>query len=77
MQRLWLRCVTGWMAFLWRWSWQRLACAAMTVEELEKRLSDRFRVLTGGSRTALPRQQTLRATIDWSYDLLQASQKSC
>ena len=34
------------------------------------RLSDRFRLLTGGDRTALPRQQTLRACIDWSYDLL-------
>ena len=34
------------------------------------RLDDRFRLLTGGSRTALPRQQTLRATIDWSHDLL-------
>ena len=35
-----------------------------------QRLDDRFRLLTGGSRTALPRQQTLRALIDWSYDLL-------
>ncbi|HEU4840149.1 MAG TPA: BTAD domain-containing putative transcriptional regulator, partial [Ilumatobacteraceae bacterium] len=34
------------------------------------RLHDRFRLLTGGSRTALPRQQTLRAVVDWSYDLL-------
>ncbi len=43
---------------------------ALKVEDLEKRLDDRFRLLTGGSRTALPRQQTLRALIDWSYDLL-------
>src|SRR5205823_12041285 len=35
-----------------------------------ERLDDMFRLLTGGSRTALPRQQTLRALIDWSYDLL-------
>ena len=42
----------------------------MTVEELEHRLDQCFRLLTGGSRTALPRQQTLRATIDWSYTLL-------
>ena len=34
------------------------------------RLNDRFRLLTGGSRTALPRQQTLRAVVDWSYELL-------
>jgi predicted ATPase len=38
--------------------------------ELNEHLKDRFRLLTAGSRTALPRQQTLRATIDWSYDLL-------
>ncbi|HZZ65501.1 MAG TPA: adenylate/guanylate cyclase domain-containing protein, partial [Candidatus Baltobacteraceae bacterium] len=41
-----------------------------SVDELDKRLSDRFRILTGGNRSALPRQQTLRALIDWSYDLL-------
>ena len=38
--------------------------------QLLDRLSDRFSLLTGGSRAALPRQQTLRTTIDWSYDLL-------
>jgi predicted ATPase/class 3 adenylate cyclase len=43
---------------------------ALTVEQLSARLDDRFRLLTGGSRTALPRQQTLEATIDWSYNLL-------
>ena len=42
----------------------------MSVEQISRRLDDRFRLLTGGSRTALPRQQTLRALIDWSYDLL-------
>jgi predicted ATPase len=42
----------------------------MSVEELAVRLDDRFRVLTSGNRTALPRHQTLRAVIDWSYDLL-------
>jgi predicted ATPase len=40
------------------------------VEQLAQRLNDAFRLLTGGSRTALPRQQTLRASIDWSYNLL-------
>jgi predicted ATPase/class 3 adenylate cyclase len=49
---------------------------SLTVEELGRRLDDRFRLLTGGSRTALPRQQTLRATIDWSYDLLEENQKA-
>ena len=43
---------------------------SMTVEEVHRRLDHRFRLLTGGSRTALPRQQTLRSLIDWSYDLL-------
>jgi non-specific serine/threonine protein kinase len=42
----------------------------LRVEEIPARLTDRFSVLTSGSRTALPRHQTLRATIDWSYDLL-------
>ena len=42
----------------------------LPVEQIAARLDDRFRLLTGGSRTALARHQTLRATIDWSYDLL-------
>jgi predicted ATPase len=42
----------------------------LAVQEINARLHDRFRLLTGGSRTGLPRQQTLRAAIDWSYDLL-------
>src|SRR5262249_58551164 len=47
------------------------ACVkALPVEKINERLDDRFRLLTGGSRTALPRQQTLRATLDWSYELL-------
>ena len=50
-----------------------LAAARLRVlspAELAARLDDRFRLLTGGSRTASPRQQTLRATVEWSYDLL-------
>jgi predicted ATPase/class 3 adenylate cyclase len=43
---------------------------ALSVETIAARLHDRFRLLAGGDRTALPRQQTLRALIDWSYDLL-------
>jgi predicted ATPase len=39
-------------------------------QQILDRLDDRFRLLTGGSRTALPRQRTLQALIDWSYDLL-------
>jgi predicted ATPase/class 3 adenylate cyclase len=43
---------------------------ALSVKEIAARLSDRFRLLVLGDRTALPRQQTLQALIDWSYDLL-------
>ena len=48
----------------------------LPVEGINKRLDDRFRLLTGGSRTALPRQQTLRALIDWSYNLLSDSERA-
>jgi hypothetical protein len=48
----------------------------MPVEQIEQRLDQRFRLLTGGSRTALPRQQTLRSLIDWSYDLLTEDEKA-
>jgi predicted ATPase/DNA-binding winged helix-turn-helix (wHTH) protein len=44
--------------------------AALGIEGVAARLDDRFRLLAGGHRTALPRHQTLRATLDWSYDLL-------
>jgi predicted ATPase/DNA-binding winged helix-turn-helix (wHTH) protein len=43
---------------------------SMSVEEVDRRLDRRFSLLTGGSRTALPRHRTLRSAIDWSYDLL-------
>ena len=43
---------------------------AFPLDHLAERLDDRFRLLTAGSRTSLPRQQTLRAVVDWSYDLL-------
>ncbi len=46
-----------------------------SVEQIAARLDQRFRLLTGGSRTALPRQQTLRALIDWSYDLLDEDER--
>jgi predicted ATPase/class 3 adenylate cyclase/DNA-binding CsgD family transcriptional regulator len=42
----------------------------MSVQEIADGLADRFHLLTGGARTALPRQQTLRASIDWSHQLL-------
>lgn len=43
---------------------------ALSVDEIAGRLNERFRLLSSGLRSALPRQQTLRALIDWSYDLL-------
>ena len=45
-------------------------------DQILNRLNDRFRILTEGARTALPRQQTLRATIDWSYHLLSVGEKA-
>ncbi len=49
---------------------------SLSVEEIDSKLDNRFRLLTGGSRAALPRQQTLRALIDWSYDLLNDQEKT-
>ncbi|MFI5281962.1 MAG: ATP-binding protein [Candidatus Dormibacterales bacterium] len=48
----------------------------MSVDQLFQRLDQRFSVLGGGGRSAQARQQTLRATADWSYDLLQAEEKT-
>jgi non-specific serine/threonine protein kinase len=47
----------------------------LSVEHIAARLDDRFRLLTGGSRTALPRQQTLRALVDWSHELLSPAER--
>ena len=55
-----------------------LAAARVRVlgpEQIAERLDDRFRLLTGGSRTAPLRQQTLRATLEWSYDLLSDAER--
>jgi non-specific serine/threonine protein kinase len=48
----------------------------LTAAQVASRLSDRFRLLTGGSRSALRRQQTLRATVDWSHDLLSEAERA-
>ncbi len=47
----------------------------LSVSNIAQRLNERFKILTGGSRTALPRQKTLSALIDWSYDLLSAGER--
>ncbi|WP_405653757.1 AfsR/SARP family transcriptional regulator [Streptomyces sp. RK9] len=48
----------------------------LTPRQIADRLDDRFRLLTSGSRTVLPRQQTLRAVVDWSWDLLDPAERS-
>lgn len=49
--------------------------AVLGIDVLAANLDDRFRILTGGSRTALPRHQTLKATLDWSYRLLDETER--
>ncbi|MEU4730619.1 BTAD domain-containing putative transcriptional regulator [Streptomyces sp. NPDC023588] len=48
----------------------------LTPRQIADRLDDRFRLLTSGARTVLPRQQTLRAVVDWSWDLLDESERA-
>jgi predicted ATPase/DNA-binding winged helix-turn-helix (wHTH) protein len=48
---------------------------ALRIEQIAERLDDRFRLLTGGRRTALPRHQTMHATLEWSHELLTASER--
>lgn len=48
----------------------------LTPRQIAERLDDRFRLLTGGSRTSVARQQTLRATMDWSFDLLSPPERA-
>ena len=61
----------------WRSNWRRRAYVSMSVNELNQRLDERFALLTGGSRAALPRHRTLRSLIDWSFDLLTSSEQPC
>ncbi|MFE1349406.1 ATP-binding protein [Streptomyces sp. NPDC058757] len=48
----------------------------LSVRQIAERLDDRFRLLTSGARTVLPRQQTLRAVVDWSWDLLEGPERA-
>jgi len=48
----------------------------LTVEQVAAGLDDRFRLLTGGARTVLPRQQTLQASVDWGYELLSDAERA-
>jgi tetratricopeptide (TPR) repeat protein len=49
--------------------------SSMSLKHLSERLDQRFRLLTGGSRNVMPRQQTLQATVDWSFDLLNPAER--
>ncbi len=49
---------------------------AISVEQIAARLGDRFNLLTGGDKTSMPRQQTLRASIDWSFDFLSQPERA-
>ena len=51
-------------------------CRSLGVEQIARELDDRFRLLTGGARTVLARQQTLKASIDWSHELLDGSERA-
>jgi predicted ATPase len=51
-------------------------CRNLALEQIARELDDRFRLLTGGARTVLARQQTLKASIDWSHDLLSDSERA-
>src|SRR6266545_1231362 len=64
----WRRCAVGSTGCRSRSSWPP--------RELAARLDDRFRLLTAGARTALPRQQTLRAVVDWSWELLEGPERA-
>src|SRR4030095_13017088 len=49
---------------------------SLSIREVAERLGDRFRLLTGGSRTALPRHRTLAAVVEWSWDLLTEAERA-
>jgi predicted ATPase/class 3 adenylate cyclase len=49
--------------------------SSMSLQQICERLDQRFRLLTGGSRSAMPRQQTLQATVDWSFSLLTSAER--
>ena len=49
--------------------------SSMSIQQVSQRLDQRFRLLTGGSRNAMPRQQTLQAAVDWSFGLLTAPER--
>ena len=73
--RRWRRSAGASTAFRWRWSWRRRGCGRWA-RPIAQRLDQRFRLLTGGSRTAVDRHRTLRAVVDWSYSQLSAAEQA-
>ena len=69
------RSAAGSTGCRWRSSWPPPGSRLLPVDEIAARLDDRFRLLTGGPRTADARQQTLRATVDWSHELLTEAER--
>ena len=70
----WRRSAIVSTASRWLSSWPLPGCRQFSVERIARDLDDRFRVLTGGARTLLPRHQTLAASIDWSHDRLEPAE---
>ena len=68
--------VIGSTGFRWPSNSRQRACVRCRWNKINNKLDQRFRLLTGGARAALPRQQTLRSMIDWSYDLLSATEQA-
>ena len=68
--RRWPSCASASTTSRWPSSWPRARSSVLSVSEIPAGLDDRFRLLSGGARTAVPRQQTLRAMVDWTYDAL-------
>ena len=75
MQQQSLRFVVGSTVYRLAIELAAAKVAAFGVEQIAGNLRERFRLLRGGSRNALPRQQTLRALVDWSFDLLTAQEQ--
>ena len=64
------------MACRWRSSWRRRGSSCSRPQALLARLDNRLKFLTGGARDLPARQQTIRNTIDWSYDLLDEAEQT-
>ena len=74
-RRRWPRSADAWMACRLAIELAAARVRALTLTEIVDSLHDRFRLLTGGSRTAVRRQQTLRASVDWSHALLTETER--